>query len=91
MGCHITTSENVIFKLLGDAKHKQFKNVQSLVRTPTQYTGLVPTAKIWIAIDNYCTVPDVSIQIIRKEYFYTKYTMAIIIEWSTIIILLFFY
>ncbi|XP_029050349.1 isochorismatase domain-containing protein 2 [Osmia lignaria lignaria] len=46
MGCHITTSENVIFKLLGDAKHKEFKNVQSLVKTPTQYTGLVPTAKM---------------------------------------------
>lgn len=46
MGCHITTSENVIFKLLGDSKHKEFKNVQSLVKTPSLYTGLVPLAKI---------------------------------------------
>ncbi|XP_012142774.1 isochorismatase domain-containing protein 2 isoform X2 [Megachile rotundata] len=46
MGCHIVTSENVIFKLLADAKHKQFKNIQSLVRTPSQYTGLVPLSKI---------------------------------------------
>lgn len=46
MGCHITTSENVIFKLLADAKHKEFKNVQSLLKTPSQYTGLVPLAKI---------------------------------------------
>lgn len=46
IGCHITTSENVIFKIMADAKHKEFKNVQSLIRTPTQYTGLVPLAKI---------------------------------------------
>ncbi|XP_076679038.1 isochorismatase domain-containing protein 2 isoform X2 [Andrena cerasifolii] len=46
IGCHITTSENVIFKLLGDAKHKEFKNIQSLVKVPTLYTGLVPASKI---------------------------------------------
>lgn len=46
IGCHITTSENVIFKLLGDAKHKEFKNIQSLVKAPTLYSGLVPTSKI---------------------------------------------
>ena len=46
IGCHITTSENVIFKLMGDAKHKEFKNIQSLVKVPTLYTGLVPTSKI---------------------------------------------
>lgn len=46
IGCHIATSENVIFKLLADAKHKEFKNIQSLVKTPTQYTNLVPLAKI---------------------------------------------
>lgn len=45
-GCHVTTSENVIFKLLSDAKHKEFKNVQKLVKTPSRYTGLVPAAKI---------------------------------------------
>lgn len=46
MGCHITTSENVIFKLMADAKHKEFKTIQGLVKTPTLYTGLVPNAKI---------------------------------------------
>lgn len=46
LGCHIATSENVIFKLLADAKHKEFKNVQSLVKNPTVYTGLVPISKI---------------------------------------------
>lgn len=46
VGCHIATSENVIFKLLGDAKHKQFKNVQSLVKAPSEHTNLVPSAKI---------------------------------------------
>lgn len=42
LGCHITTSENVIFKLLGGADHKEFKNIQRLVKTPTLFTGLVP-------------------------------------------------
>lgn len=46
IGCHITTSENVIFKLLATAKHKEFKNILEIIRTPTQYTGLVPLAKI---------------------------------------------
>ncbi|XP_076241442.1 isochorismatase domain-containing protein 2 [Calliopsis andreniformis] len=46
IGCHITTSENVIFKLMADAKHKEFKNIQNLVKTPTLYTGLVPISKI---------------------------------------------
>ncbi|KAF7407180.1 hypothetical protein HZH66_001717 [Vespula vulgaris] len=46
MGCHISTSETVIFKLLGDAKHEEFKNIQKLVKTPTLYTGLVPVSKI---------------------------------------------
>lgn len=46
IGCHIATSENVIFKLLGDAKHKDFKQVQQLVREPTLATGLVPLSKI---------------------------------------------
>ncbi|KZC07117.1 PREDICTED: isochorismatase domain-containing protein 2-like [Dufourea novaeangliae] len=44
IGCHITTSENVIFKLLADANHKEFKNIQRLVKTPTLPTGL--TSKI---------------------------------------------
>ncbi|KAG6797479.1 isochorismatase domain-containing protein 2 [Apis mellifera caucasica] len=46
IGCHIATSENVIFKLLADAKHKEFKNIQSLVKTPTQQTNLVPVSQL---------------------------------------------
>ncbi|KAK2580387.1 hypothetical protein KPH14_006142 [Odynerus spinipes] len=46
IGCHISTSETVIFKLLKDSKHKEFKNIQKLLKTPTLYTGLVPTSKI---------------------------------------------
>ncbi|KAK9302135.1 hypothetical protein QLX08_005746 [Tetragonisca angustula] len=46
IGCHIATSENVIFKLLADAKHKEFKNIQKLVKMPTQYTNLVTLSKI---------------------------------------------
>ncbi|CAD1479437.1 unnamed protein product [Heterotrigona itama] len=46
IGCHIATSENVIFKLLADAKHKEFKNIQKLVKIPTQHTNLVTLAKM---------------------------------------------
>lgn len=46
IGCHITTSENVIFKVLRDAKHEQFKNVLALIKAPTLYTGLVSVSKI---------------------------------------------
>ncbi|KAL2725065.1 isochorismatase domain-containing protein 2-like [Vespula squamosa] len=46
IGCHISTSETVIFKLLGDAKHEEFKNIQKLIKPPTLYTGLVPISKI---------------------------------------------
>ncbi len=45
-GCHIATSENVIFKLLGDAKHKKFKEVQSLIKTPSISTNLVASSKL---------------------------------------------
>jgi hypothetical protein len=33
IGCFIATSENVIFKLLGDSKHKDFKQIQGLIKT----------------------------------------------------------
>ncbi|XP_014213471.1 isochorismatase domain-containing protein 2-like [Copidosoma floridanum] len=46
IGCHIATSENVIYKLLKDARHKDFKKILSLVRTPSLSTGLVPTSKM---------------------------------------------
>ena len=46
IGCHITTSENVIFKLMRDANSEQFKTILSLIKTPTPYTGLVPLSKI---------------------------------------------
>jgi len=46
IGCHITTSENVIFKIVRDASHEQFKNVLAHIKTPTAYTGLVPKSNI---------------------------------------------
>ncbi|XP_025072915.1 isochorismatase domain-containing protein 2-like [Pogonomyrmex barbatus] len=46
IGCHITTSENVIFKLIRDANDEQFKNLLALIKTPTVYTGLVPHSNI---------------------------------------------
>lgn len=46
IGCHISTSENVIFKLIRDASHDQFKNLLTLIKSPSSYTGLVPLAKI---------------------------------------------
>jgi len=46
IGCHITTSENVIFKIMRDASHEQFKNVLTFVKTPSSYTGLVPISKM---------------------------------------------
>jgi isochorismate hydrolase len=39
-GCFITTSENVIFKLLRDANHENFNAVRKLVTEPSAYTGL---------------------------------------------------
>ncbi|XP_011505278.1 PREDICTED: isochorismatase domain-containing protein 2, mitochondrial-like [Ceratosolen solmsi marchali] len=32
IGCFIASSENIIFKLLGDAKHKDFKQIQGLIK-----------------------------------------------------------
>lgn len=46
MGCQITTSENVLYKLMQNANHKEFKNVLNLVKTPIAYTGLVPVARM---------------------------------------------
>lgn len=46
MGCQITTSENVLYKLMRNADHKEFKNVLRLVKTPIAYTGLVPVARM---------------------------------------------
>ncbi|XP_076632703.1 isochorismatase domain-containing protein 2 [Colletes latitarsis] len=40
IGCHIATSENVIFKMLGDAKHKDFKSILNLIKTPSLEIGL---------------------------------------------------
>ncbi|EFN80234.1 isochorismatase domain-containing protein 2 [Harpegnathos saltator] len=46
IGCHIATSENVLYKLMQNANHKEFKKVLSLVKTPIAYTGLVPISKV---------------------------------------------
>jgi hypothetical protein len=38
-GCIVTTSENVIFKLLRDKNHPKFNEVRKLVSEPSQNTG----------------------------------------------------
>ncbi|XP_063704785.1 isochorismatase domain-containing protein 2 [Culicoides brevitarsis] len=40
LGCFVTTSENVIFKLLRDKNHPDFNQVRKLVAHPSEDTGL---------------------------------------------------
>lgn len=40
MGCIVSTSENVIFKLLKDKNHPQFSDVRVLVTEPSEFPGL---------------------------------------------------
>lgn len=46
MGCYITTSETVIFKLLGDKNHPKFAEIRPLIKTPSPPTGLANYSKI---------------------------------------------
>ncbi|XP_069686035.1 isochorismatase domain-containing protein 1-like [Periplaneta americana] len=47
IGCFITTSEAVIFKLLGDKEHPNFADIRPLIKTISPYTGLASnTAKM---------------------------------------------
>lgn len=41
MGCFITTSENVIYKLLGDKNHPKFNEIRPFIKDTTLETGLV--------------------------------------------------
>lgn len=40
IGCHVTTSESVLFKLMKDKNHPKFNEVRKLVTHPTEETGL---------------------------------------------------
>ncbi|XP_058460001.1 isochorismatase domain-containing protein 1 [Malaya genurostris] len=40
IGCFVTTSENVIFKLMKDAKNPAFNKIKGLVRDPSADSGL---------------------------------------------------
>lgn len=40
MGCFVTTSESVLFKLLGDKEHPKFADIRQLVQKPSPLTGL---------------------------------------------------
>ena len=40
-GAFITTSESVLFELMGDSKHPRFKDLQKLVMTSAPDSGLL--------------------------------------------------
>lgn len=40
IGCFISTTEAVIFKILEDKNHPKFNEARGLVKNPTPYTGL---------------------------------------------------
>lgn len=44
-GVFVTTAEAVIFELLGNSKHPQFKEVQALIKTVSPDSGLVPSSR----------------------------------------------
>nr|CAD7424150.1 unnamed protein product [Timema monikensis] len=46
MGCFITTSETVIFKLLGDKEHPKFADIRPLIKTTSPNTGLANISKM---------------------------------------------
>ncbi|XP_023712527.1 isochorismatase domain-containing protein 1 [Cryptotermes secundus] len=47
IGCFVTTSEAVIFQLLGDKEHPNFADIRPLIKTVSPYTGLAAyTSKI---------------------------------------------
>lgn len=41
IGCFIATSENVIYKLIGDKNHPKFNEIRPLIKDTTVETGLV--------------------------------------------------
>ena len=40
-GCFITTSENVIYKLIGDKDHPKFNEIRPLIKERSAESGLV--------------------------------------------------
>ena len=40
-GAFITTSESLLFELMGDSKHPKFKEVQALIKTSAPDSGLL--------------------------------------------------
>ena len=40
-GAFITTSESILFELLADSKHSNFKEVQALIKTSAPDSGLL--------------------------------------------------
>lgn len=44
-GAFVTTTESILFQLLGHSKHEHFKQVQKLIVELGPDTGLIPNAK----------------------------------------------
>uniref|UniRef100_A0A0P5AD42 Isochorismatase domain-containing protein 1 n=1 Tax=Daphnia magna TaxID=35525 RepID=A0A0P5AD42_9CRUS len=50
IGCFVSTSENVIYKLIGDKNHPKFNEIRPLIKDTTVETGLV--SKIVLVVNN---------------------------------------
>jgi hypothetical protein len=46
IGAFLNTTESVILSWVGDAKHPRFKEVQAVIKTLEQSTGLIPEEKL---------------------------------------------
>ncbi len=69
-GVHISTSESVIFELLGDSKHPKFKEVQPLIKTSAPDSGLL--SKVW-TLEGGFGLSEVGVVLITNYDNYNEY------------------